>query len=301
MWDEKDGFFYDVLRLPNGRATQLKVRSMVGLLSLCATTVILPETVKAIPEAIDRVRWYLERNSELMATIHSPRQEGVNGRRLLALMNEEKLRRILAVMLDEKEFLSPFGIRSLSRVHAEHPYTYSLEGRTYSVEYAPAESPSGMFGGNSNWRGPIWMPVNVLLWRALMKLYAYYGDDFKVECPTGSGTMMTLFEVANEIGDRLISLFTRDAAGNRPVYGGCETFQNDPAWRDLILFYEYFHGDNGAGIGANHQTGWTGVVATLIQLLGWVKPETLLGGQVIGRTFERKPAPPQQSAATATQ
>jgi hypothetical protein len=260
---------------------------MVGLLSLCASTVVTPESLKRIPEALERVQWFLDRNPELMETIANPRTPGVKGRRLLALLNEDKLRRILSVMLDEKEFLSPHGIRSLSRFHADHPYIYVLEGQEFRVDYAPAESTSGLFGGNSNWRGPIWMPVNVLLLRGLLKLYAFYGEDFKVECPTGSGNQMTLFEVAQEIGKRLISLFTRDESGKRPVYGCADVFQNDPNWRDHILFYEYFHGDNGAGIGASHQTGWTGTIATLIQMIGSMTPETLLSGQVMGKPYQR--------------
>jgi hypothetical protein len=287
MWDEGDGFFYDVLRLPDGRSTRLKVRSMVGLLSLCATTVIEPESLTRIPQALERVRWFLDRNPELIANIANPRTPGVNGRRLLGLLNEDKLRRVLKVMLDEREFLSPHGIRSLSRHHAASPYTYVLDGHTFKVEYAPAESTSGMFGGNSNWRGPVWMPVNGLLFRGLLKLYAFYGDDFKVECPTGSGNEMNLFEVAREIGNRLISIFTRDAQGNRPVYGGTQQFQSDPNWRDHILFYEYFHGDNGAGLGASHQTGWTGVVASIIQFLGSTSPADVHAGPASIRTYRR--------------
>jgi len=291
MWDEEDGFFYDVLRTPDGQATRLKVRSMVGLLSLCATTVIPPESLERIPEALDRVRWFLDRNPHLTARIASPRTPGVAGRRLLALLNEDKLRRVLSVLLDENEFLSPHGIRSLSRLHADEPYAYVHDGQVFRVEYAPAESTSGTFGGNSNWRGPVWMPVNVLLIRALLKLYAFYGDDFKVECPTGSGNQMTLFQVAGEIGNRLISIFTRDADGRRPVYGGNEVFQSDPHWRDHLLFYEYFHGDNGAGIGASHQTGWTGLVASLVQLFGALTPDDVLNGQAVPAFYRRSDAP----------
>jgi hypothetical protein len=287
MWDAEDGFFYDVLKTPDGRATRLKVRSMVGLLSLCATTVIAPETLTKLPQALERVRWFLDRNPELAANIASPRKPGVQGRRLLALLNEDKLRRILKVLLDENEFLSPYGIRSLSRHHAAHPYVLHVGGQEYRVGYLPAESDNGMFGGNSNWRGPVWMPVNALLFRGLIKLYAYYGDDFKVECPTGSGKQMTLFEVASEIGNRLIGLFARDAEGRRPVFGGNPVFQHDPSWRDHILFYEYFHADNGAGLGASHQTGWTGVVATIIQLLASTQPGDILGGQAVARPYQR--------------
>jgi hypothetical protein len=227
----------------------------------------------------------MARHPELTATIHDPKKPGVGGRKLLGLLNEHKLQRVLKVLLDEKEFLSDFGVRSLSRYHADHPFVYHHGGQEFRVDYAPAESPSGMFGGNSNWRGPIWMPVNLLLVRGLLKLYAYYGDDFKVECPTGSGKMMNLFQVAEEISNRLSGLFCRDAKGRRAVYGSTEIFQTDPHWRDLILFYEYFHGDNGAGIGASHQTGWTGAVATLIQLFGSTKPENILAGQVVAKAY----------------
>ncbi len=290
MWDEEDGFFYDVLRLPDGTATRLRVRSMVGLLALCASTVIHPERVERMPQILKRMSAFRERYPELTATIPDPSKKGVGGRRLLALVTEEKLRRILSVLLDEKEFLSDFGIRSLSRYHAANPFVYRHAGQEFRVDYTPAESTSGMFGGNSNWRGPIWMPVNLLLLRGLLKLYAYYGDDFKVECPTGSGKMKTLFEVAEEIGDRLTAIFARDAQGRRPVYGGTEIFQSDPNWRDHILFYEFFHGDNGAGIGASHQTGWTGAIATIIQTLGSISAQDILAGQVVGRVPRAQPS-----------
>jgi hypothetical protein len=194
----------------------------------------------------------------------------------MALVNPERLRRILAKMLDENEFLSPYGIRALSKFHDKHPYVFHVGGQAHIVDYLPAESNTGMFGGNSNWRGPIWMPVNALLIRALLNFYAYYGDNFKIECPTGSGKLMNLFEVAKEISDRLTRIFLRDDAGHRPVYGGTKTFQEDPHWRDHILFYEYFHGDNGAGLGASHQTGWTGLVAKMIQLFGVLDGKKLL-------------------------
>ena len=200
----------------------------------------------------------------------------VRGRRLASVCNKEKLQRILAYMLDENEFLSPYGIRSLSKYHLEHPFVFHLGGQEYKVQYLPAESNTGMFGGNSNWRGPIWMPVNGLIIRGLLQMYPFYGDDFKVECPTGSGNYMTLFEVAKEIGRRLSSIFLRDANGQRPVYGGTKKFQEDPHWRDYILFYEYFHGDNGAGLGASHQTGWTGLIARTLDLFARLKPEDIL-------------------------
>ena len=215
---------------------------------------------------------------ELSATMHPVGQDhlGVAGRSVLSLVNSDRLRRILTKMLDENEFLSPYGIRALSKFHEDNPYVFNVMGQEHRVAYLPAESDSGMFGGNSNWRGPIWMPVNVMLIRALLNFYAYYGDKFKIECPTGSGKMMNLFEVAREISDRLTRIFLRDGDGRRAVYGGTETFQTDPHWRDLVLFYEYFHGDNGAGLGASHQTGWTGVVAKLIQLFGLLDAKTLL-------------------------
>jgi hypothetical protein len=277
MWDEEDGFYYDVLRLPDGTATRLKVRSMVGLLPLCATTAIdkrqREQAPRLMAQMLDRVR----RMPELFESIHptGPGHTGVAERGILGLVNQDRLRRILTRMLDENEFLSPYGIRSLSRYHAEHPYVFSVGGQEYRVSYLPAESDTGMFGGNSNWRGPIWMPVNALIIRALMHYFAYYGDNFKIECPTGSGNLMNLFEVAHEITNRLTRIFLRDENGRRPVFGGAEKFQRDPHWRDHLLFYEYFHGDNGAGLGASHQTGWTGVVAGLIEMFGKMDAETL--------------------------
>ena len=278
MWDEEDGFYYDLLRLPDGSATRLKVRSMVGLLPLCATTVVEKWQRERAPSAM---AWFLERARrmpELLKTIHptGPGHLGVAERGILALVNPERLRRILTKMLDENEFLSPFGIRSLSKFHEQHPYVFNVGGQEYRVDYLPAESNTGMFGGNSNWRGPIWMPVNALIIRALQNFYLYYGDNFKIECPTGSGRMMNLFEVSKEVADRLTRIFLHDEQGRRPVYGGTEKFQSDPHWRDHILFYEYFHGDNGAGLGASHQTGWTGLVAKAIQLYGLLDPKRAL-------------------------
>jgi hypothetical protein len=276
MWDEEDGFFYDVLRLPDGQAQRLKVRSMVGLLPLCAATTFELDFWEKYPEMTDRLRWFLVARPELIGAMHDPRKPGVGGRRLLSIVDEPKLRRILEKMLDESEFLSPYGIRSLSRYHADHPYVINAGGREYRVSYLPAESDTGMFGGNSNWRGPIWMPVNGLILRALVQLYAYYGDDFTVECPTGSGRRMNLFQVAEEIAGRLAKLFLKDQRGYRPVFGETKKFQEDPYWRDCLLFYEYFHGDNGAGLGASHQTGWTGVIALIMQMFAVMKPELLL-------------------------
>jgi hypothetical protein len=275
MWDEEDGFFYDLLRFPDGSATRLKVRSMVGLLSLCATTVVSQETVARFPGLVERTRQFVRYHPDVIANI-APLTPGPHGRHLMAILNEDKLRRVLARMLDEEEFLGPYGIRSLSRYHLEHPFVFDVHGEQYRVSYLPSESNTGMFGGNSNWRGPVWMPVNILILRALLQFYLYYGDDFKVECPTGSGNQMTLFEVTMEIGHRLGRTFLRDESGKRPVYGGASKFQEDPHWRDHILFYEYFHGDTGAGIGASHQTGWTGLVARVIQMLGYLDAQDLL-------------------------
>jgi hypothetical protein len=278
MWDEEDGFYYDLLRLPDGSAQRLKVRSMVGLLPLCATSVTEKWQRERVPQTMRLMYERLRRMPELFESIHptGPGHFGVAERGILALLNPERLRRVLTKMLDEDEFLSPYGIRSLSKFHEKHPFVFNVGGQEYRVDYLPAESNTGMFGGNSNWRGPIWMPVNVLIIRALQLFYLYYGDNFKVEFPTGSGNMMNLFDVSKEISNRLTRIFTRDEKGLRPVYGGSEKFQSDPHWRDYILFYEYFHGDNGAGLGASHQTGWTGLVAKLIQLYGFVDPKRLL-------------------------
>ena len=276
MWDEEDGFFYDVLRLPNGESQRLKVRSMVGLLPLCAATVFDGEIYTKYPEIADRLRHFFNARPELMVSIHDPRQPGYKGRRLASILDERKLRRVLEKMLDENEFLSSYGIRALSRFHVEHPYVFQVGNQEYRVSYLPAESDSGMFGGNSNWRGPIWMPVNALLIRSLLQYYAYYGNDFKVECPTGSGTLMTLYEVAEEISRRLSQIFVRDEFGRRAVFGGSEKFQSDPHWRDCLQFFEYFHGDNGAGLGASHQTGWTGIIARALHLFATLTPEQVL-------------------------
>ena len=269
MWDDEDGFFYDVLHFPNGKTMRLRVRSMVGLLPLCASTVLEPTGIIATnPRLQAMVQTFKQRHADVLKHI-APADEkfvGFAGRRLLSVCNKQKIERILSRMLDENEFLSPQGIRSLSKFHEEHPFVFHIGEQEYKVQYLPAESNTGMFGGNSNWRGPVWMPVNALLLRALLNLYQFYGDEFKVQCPTGSGKYMTLYEVAREIGRRLSSIFLRDAAGNRPVYGGTKKFQEDPYWKDYVLFYEYFHGDNGAGLGAGHQTGWTGAIARVLDL-----------------------------------
>jgi hypothetical protein len=278
MWDEEDGFYYDLLRLPDGSAQRLKVRSLVGLLPLCATTIFEKEHRESIPKAMAHIVERLRRIPEIRDSIHptGPGHFGVAERGILALVNPERLRRILSRMLDENEFFGPYGIRSISKFHEKNPYVLWADGQEYRVDYLPAESNTGMFGGNSNWRGPVWMPVNVLLIRALQQFFLYYGDNFKIECPTGSGNLMNLFEVSKELGNRLTKIFTVDKQGRRPVFGGAEKFQTDPNWRDYILFYEYFHADNGAGLGASHQTGWTGVVAKIIQLYGVLDPEKLL-------------------------
>jgi hypothetical protein len=278
MWDEQDGFYYDVLRLPGGEAFRLKVRSMVGLLPLCASTVFEQDALTRHPKLMELIALFRKRHPEVLAHV-APTLEGFigyAGRRLLSPLTRTKLERVLSYLLDENEFLSPYGIRSLSRYHLEHPFIFHTSGQEHRVQYLPAESNTGMFGGNSNWRGPIWMPVNALIVRGLLNLYEFYGGDFTVECPTGSGNRMTLFEVAKEISRRLSSIFLRDAGGRRPVHGGTARFQDDPHWRDLILFYEYFHGDIGAGIGANHQTGWTGFVAVLLDLFGRLTAEDAL-------------------------
>ncbi|HZM11679.1 MAG TPA: hypothetical protein VFC15_15840 [Candidatus Limnocylindrales bacterium] len=284
MWDEEDGFYYDVLRLPDGSARRLKVRSMVGLLPLAATTVIEPWQRERLPRVMKSLRDRLQRMPEIRNSIHATGigHLGYAERGMAALVSEDRLRRILTRMLDENEFLSPYGIRALSRYHQDHPYIVNVEGQEYRVSYLPAESDTGMFGGNSNWRGPIWMPVNAVLIRALLQFYLYYGDNFKIECPTGSGKLMNLYEVSQEIANRLERIFLRDKSGRRPVFGGSEKFQTDPLWKDNILFYEYFHGDNGAGLGASHQTGWTGIVAKLIELFGRIDAQQLLNAGKAG-------------------
>jgi hypothetical protein len=276
MWDEEDGFFYDLLRLPDGGATRLRVRSMVGLLPLAAATVLDPGLAERYPQLLDGAREFIARHPSVSSVLSQGRFRGEHGHQLLALFDEPRLRRILARLLDENEFLSPYGIRSLSRHHAAHPYVLDVDGRRYEVSYLPAESDTGMFGGNSNWRGPIWFPMNALIIRALLNLHVCYGDEFTVECPTGSGRQLTLFEVAKEISDRLTRIFLPDIEGRRPCYGGQVIFAEDEHWRDLVTFSEYFHGDNGAGLGASHQTGWTGLVAVFPQLFAGLTSEDVL-------------------------
>ncbi len=268
LWDEEDGFFYDVLHLPGDRVIALKVRSMVGLLPLFAVDTIEPEILATMPDVKRRMQWFYNNRPHLSGNLACIYTSGVGERRLLAILTRERLLRVLEKMLDENEFLSDYGIRSVSKYHKEHPYSFHVDGQAHTISYQPAESESDLFGGNSNWRGPIWFPMNYLIIESLQKFHHYYGDDLKVECPTGSGQTMTLWEVATELSKRLMRLFLRNGDGERAIYGGLETFQRDPHWRDLILFHEYFHGDNGAGLGASHQTGWTGLVAKLIQQSG---------------------------------
>lgn len=267
LWDEGDGFYHDVLHLPDGRVLRLRIRSLVGLIPLCAVEVLEPAVVDALPGFKRRMQWFLENRPELALHVEAA-STGDGVRRLLTLANRRRLVRVLERMLDEREFLSPYGIRSLSASHRDQPYALDAGGAEYRVAYEPAESVTATFGGNSNWRGPVWVPVNFLLIEALQRFHHFYGDDLKVECPTGSGRRLTLWEVAAELSRRLVRIFLRGPDGRRPVYGGTERFQRDPHWRDLILFYEYFHGDNGAGIGASHQTGWTALVAKLLQQSG---------------------------------
>ncbi len=284
MWDEEDGFFYDVLQFPDGRAERLKVRSMVGLLPFCAVNTFENEFSKKFPEIVQRFKTFREARPELINFIHDPAEPGHNDRRLGAILNETKLRRVLAKMLDENEFLSPYGVRSLSRYHAGHPYVFNGGGQQYRVDYLPAESDTGMFGGNSNWRGPIWMPVNALILRALLQYYTYYGKEFTIECPTGSGRQMNLYEVAEEISRRLAGIFLKNDKGQRPVNGSAQKFHEDARWSDNIQFYEYFHADNGAGLGASHQTGWTGVIARAMHLFATSTAEEVLDlGKSVGR------------------
>ncbi len=268
LWDDQDGFFYDVLHLPDGKPQPMKVRSMVGLIPLFAVETLEPELLDQLPDFKRRMEWFINNRPDLTGNVACMRTPGHQERRLLSIVSQDQLRSVLRFMLDENEFLSPYGIRAISRYHKENPYVLQVNGTEHRVDYEPAESSTGLFGGNSNWRGPIWFPLNYLLIESLQKFHRYLGDDFKVECPTGSGQMMTLWEVAAEISRRLSRIFLLDANERRPVFGATEKFQTDPNWRDLVPFHEYFHGDNGAGIGASHQTGWTGLVAKLLQQSG---------------------------------
>jgi hypothetical protein len=268
LWNDEDGFFYDVLKLPNGQHFPMKIRSMVGLIPLFAVETLESDVLSKLPDFKKRLEWFIDNRPDLTRNLACMRTAGMKERRLLSIANEAQLRRILKYMLDENEFLSPHGIRAVSRFHHNHPYTLNVNGDEHRVDYEPGESSSGLFGGNSNWRGPIWFPVNFLLIESLQKFHHYLGPDFKVEFPTGSGQMMTLWEVAGELSRRLNCIFLKDGNGRRPVFGDIEKFQTDPHWRDLVLFHEYFHGDTGAGVGASHQTGWTGLVTKLLQQSG---------------------------------
>jgi hypothetical protein len=268
LWNEEDGFFYDVLKLPDGAQFPMKIRSMVGLIPLFAVETLEPEVLDRLPDFKRRLEWFIDNRPDLTEKFACMRSEGMGERRLLSIANQDQLRGILKYMLDEREFLSPYGIRALSRFHRENPYTLHVNGTEHRVDYEPGESSTGIFGGNSNWRGPIWFPVNFLLIESLQKFHHYLGNDFKVEFPTGSGNMKTLWQVAGELSRRMTNIFLRDKNGRRPVFGNSERFQTDPHWRDLVLFHEYFHGDSGCGVGASHQTGWTGVVTKLMQQSG---------------------------------
>jgi len=268
LWDEEDGFYYDVLHLPNGSHHFLKVRSMVGLIPLFAVQTLEPEMVDHLPGFKKRMQWFIENVPHVAGLIETARRPSGGVRSLLSLVNRARLLRVLRNLLDEAELLSPHGVRALSRYHLQHPYILRMNGDTHSVDYEPAESTTGLFGGNSNWRGPVWFPLNFLLIESLQKFHHFYGDDLKAECPTGSGRKKSLWEVAADISRRLTRIFLRSKDGRRPLYGGTEKFQADPFWRDYILFYEYFHGENGAGLGASHQTGWTSLVTKLLEQSG---------------------------------
>jgi hypothetical protein len=267
LWNEEDGFFYDVLHTPDGNGP-MKIRSLVGLVPLFSVQVIEPEDLARLPKFERRMRWFLDNRPDLCQLVTRQVRAQGKTRSLLSLVSPERLRRVLRYMLDESEFLSPYGIRALSRYHAEHPYLHEVNGQQYRVDYEPAESSTGLFGGNSNWRGPIWFPMNFLIIESLQRFDHFFRGDFSVECPAGSGRWLALWDVSTELSRRLARLFLPGPDGRRPVHGGFEKFQTDPHWRDLVLFYEYFHGDNGAGIGASHQTGWTGLVAKLLQQSG---------------------------------
>jgi hypothetical protein len=268
LWHSEDGFFYDSLHLPSGELIPLRVRSLVGLLPLLAVETLEQEGMDQLKTFKRRMDWFLKKHPDASFNVACMRKPGMGSRNLLSILTEERLRSILKYMLDENEFLSDYGIRSISKYHLEHPYTYIVDGKEYTVRYLPGESDSGLFGGNSNWRGPIWFPINFLLIESLQKYHHYYGDQLKVEFPTGSGQYLNLWDVSMELSKRLVKLFARNEKGDRPIYGDVRRFQDDPHWRDLILFHEYFHGDSGAGLGASHQTGWTGLIAKIIQQVG---------------------------------
>jgi hypothetical protein len=276
MWDEEDGFFYDVLRKSDGSSTRLKVRSMVGLIPLCAVQVFEQDVMEQFPELGNLLPGFQDKYPNLHSSFHDVRLRGCANRHMMSALDETNLRRVLKIMLDPDEFLGDYGIRSISKRHESEPYHFVHHQQEYVVKYLPAESDSGLYGGNSNWRGPIWMPIKFMILRSLIIYFCYYGNDFKVEFHTGSGQMANLYEIAEQIAQRLVSIFTRNAEGVRPVFGSQQTFQRDPNWKDYLLFYEYFHGDNGAGIGASHQTGWSGVVVNLTHYFAMNTQESLL-------------------------
>jgi Glycosyl hydrolase family 63 C-terminal domain len=265
LWDEEDQFFYDVLHMPDDSHVPLRVRSLVGFIPLLAVETIEPDLLDALPDFKARLEWFLEHRPQLASLVSRWHEPGMEERRLLALVRGHRMKRLLKRMLDPEEFLSDYGIRAISKYHAEHPYDYRANGMDYVVRYEPGESSTGLFGGNSNWRGPIWFPINFLLVETLQKFHHYYGDDFLVECPTGSGQKLTLWQIADQLSYRLTHIFLREEDGRRPVFGTNELFQTNPHWRDYLLFYEYFHGDTGRGVGASHQTGWTALVAKLLE------------------------------------
>ena len=300
LWDHEDGIHYDVLRFPDGNGVRLKVRSLVGLMPLAATAVLPADLRERLPRFFEQAQWFLERHPHTASVLTVPLNVGAGGSRILSLVNPDKLRRILGYMLNENEFLSPYGIRSLSRYHAEHPYVFNAGGQEYRVGYVPGDSDSGMFGGNSNWRGPIWMPMQLMLIRALVNQYAHLGNDFKVECPVGSGRQLNLLEVSQELARRLSRLFIRNKQGHRPAHGDHSRW-NDEHWRDHVLFYEYFHGDTGAGIGASHQTGWTGLIAFLIQGFTEVDAEQVMEKGMIAVTEASAEAAKEANTTEAVQ
>jgi hypothetical protein len=268
LWDDQDGFFYDRLKLPSGDSMLMRIRSMVGLIPLFAVDTIEPEVIDRLPGFRRRMEWFIQHRPSLCASLASMTRGGVEERRLLSVVTRPRLVRVLKRTLDEEEFLSAYGIRSVSKFHESHPYSLNVDGREHRVGYEPAESRTGLFGGNSNWRGPVWFPLNFLLIESLQRFNHYFGEDLLTEFPSGSGNRMNLGEVAHRLSRRMSRIFLRDASGRRPVFGQTETFQNDPNFRDHLLFYEYFHGDNGSGAGASHQTGWTALVAKLLQRSG---------------------------------
>jgi hypothetical protein len=268
LWDDEDEFFYDVLHTPDDRGMRLKVRSLVGLIPLLAVETIEPAVLKVLPAFKARMDWFLNNRPDLASLVSRWNEAGEGERRLLALARGHRMKRVLRRMLDPDEFLGDYGVRAVSRHHHANPYRLAVDGMVHMVAYEPAESQSGLFGGNSNWRGPIWFPINFLLIEALQKFHHYYGDDFFVECPTGSGRRVTLWQIAEDLSLRLCRIFLRDGEGRRPVFGSHDLFQRDEHWRDYIPFHEYFHGDTGAGLGASHQTGWTALVAKLLEQTG---------------------------------